>query len=330
LTILALAMTMLLGFVGYATDTGMIWVTRTQLQHSVDAAALAAAQELPSSTAAQTVACEYIELNAVTGMTGTECGAKADVTSPTAHEVKVTTSRTVAPIFGQLIGMTAVEVVASATARIGSLGSTCVFPLFLTTDQVTNSPEFFVPVKFAPANTAIDVDNGSQAVREAMEDLECDEDGGDATSFTAGVGSSVDIKPGSATQFEGGWEAIADQATSAGSSCPNQDVSTYVTTDAAGEPQLDPTLTTENCPRLILVPVLPPGNYGGNSSGVIEGFIAFYFAEVCSNNQGCPMPNGGTVLNHQAWGYFVQIDVTSATFTDYDPESGTKIVSLAE
>jgi hypothetical protein len=329
----AVAMTVLIGFAGLATDSGLVWITQAQLQHSVDAAALAAAQDLPESDVAEPVACDFATVrNAVpemTGATGTTCAGLADVSfleQDTA--VRVTAYRTVQPIFGQVLNFDSIEVSAQATARIGSLGSTCLFPLFVTTDQLTAGTEFYVPIAFAPANTAVDVGSGSQAVREAMEELECE--GGSPTSFDGAIGQDVPVKPGSATQFKGGWEAIAEQATSAESACPSTDIVTYTIVDAGGDTKLDPSLTTENCPRLILIPILPPGDYGGNSSGVIQGFIPFYFAEYCDTSGGCPMPNGGTVERHKAWGYYVRMDVTSLTFFDYQPDYGTKVVALAD
>jgi hypothetical protein len=202
------------------------------------------------------------------------------------------------------------------------------FPLFLTTDQINpDTTEFFVPVKFAEANTAVDVGNGSQAVEDAMEEQVCE--GGSPTSISGGIGSEVDIKTGSATQFEAGWAAIESNA--AGSSCPNPDISTYTTVNAAGQTELLPAITIENCPRLIIVPVLPPGNYNGNATGVIQAFVPFYFSGVCTTTGGCTVPGiAAPVEKHKAWGYFVQLDLTSLSYSDYQPELGTKIVSLAD
>lgn len=335
----SICIVVLLGFAGFATDTGMIWVTRSRLQNSVDAGVLAAAQELPDPAAAEGVACTYAtEENAVPGMFGEtgSCSDDADVTFPadygTGNSVRITAFRTVQPIFGQIVGFDPVEVWAEAEARIGSLGSACLFPLFLTTDQVTSSTEFFVPVKFSDANAAIDVGSGSQAVREAMADPRCgdDDDDDSPTSFDAEIGDEVDTKPGSATQFRGGWDRIEANATSAGSSCPNPDISTYTTQNAAGQTELLPSITIENCPRLIIVPVLPPGTYNGNASGIIQGFVPFYFAGVCDDKKGCTVPGiADPVERHKAWGYYVQLDLTSLTYSDYQPEFGTKIVSLA-
>src|SRR5262245_9490545 len=51
LVLVALAMPMFFGFVGLAVDGGKLLVERRSIQNAADAAALAAAQELPSSGA---------------------------------------------------------------------------------------------------------------------------------------------------------------------------------------------------------------------------------------------------------------------------------------
>lgn len=59
LPLLALAMFVLIGFSGLAIDLGRVWVAKQQLQRAVDAAALAAGQDLPNSTNAYSAAVKY-------------------------------------------------------------------------------------------------------------------------------------------------------------------------------------------------------------------------------------------------------------------------------
>jgi len=330
---LAVALTIMIGFAGLAADTGMIWVTRANLQNSVDAAVLAAASELPApdpltKDAIRTVACEYsAQRNPVRDMFGTtgDCSGKSDVTFPDSTTIRVKAYRTVQPVFGQVLGAPAVDVSAEASAKIGSLGSACLFPVFLTTAQITNTTAFFVPVKFVDASAAINVGSGSSAVRAAMRDSTCGDAG--ATSFSGVTGDPVPIKTGSATQFQDGWQDIKTAATQPGSTCPSPEITAYTSLDAAGRVELSPTVTVENCSRLVIVPVL---NAASGSSGTIQGFIPFYFADICTNSAGCSVPGiTGLVENHKAWGYYVRMDVTSPTYTDYDPKFGTKVVVLS-
>lgn len=51
LVLVVLALVVLLGFAGLVLDIGRIYVAQRQLQQSVDAAALAAGQDLPDSVA---------------------------------------------------------------------------------------------------------------------------------------------------------------------------------------------------------------------------------------------------------------------------------------
>jgi hypothetical protein len=231
----ALAIAVLIGFVGVSTDTGMIWITRARLQNSVDAAALAAAQELPAPDAAaevapRDVACEYAtEHNAVAGMFGetSTCSDKADVTFPEeegGNAIRVRAYRTVQPIFGRVLGFEETVVWAQATARVGSLGVSCLFPFFITENVITDNPEFYAPVTFTNANFnrdgdddggTIDVGHGANGVRDAMLNTTCTDD---ATSFVGTVGDDADTKPGAFDQFKAAWDEITERA--ATSACP--------------------------------------------------------------------------------------------------------------
>jgi Flp pilus assembly protein TadG len=71
LPLIALAMVALLALTGFAIDFGRVWVARQQLQQAVDAAALAAGQQLPNSADAYSDAVAYSagigDKNSVTG-----------------------------------------------------------------------------------------------------------------------------------------------------------------------------------------------------------------------------------------------------------------------
>jgi hypothetical protein len=340
----ALAITVLIGFAGLSTDTGMIWITRSRLQNSVDAAALAAAQELPASdgaaeAAARDVACEYAtEHNAVTGMFGetSTCSDQADVTFPEedgGNAIRVKAYRTVQPIFGQVLGFEETVVWAQATARVGSLGAACLFPFFITQQVLDANDDFYAPVVFRKSNFekagnddggVLDVSHGASGIRDAMLDPKCT-DPDDSNTIGAAVGDVVDTKPGDFAQFKAAWDEIADDAVAPGSTCPDKHVSTYLD----GE-ELDPTLTLASCSRLVVIPVLENGDYsGGNSSGEIVRFIPFYFALRCNSNT-CNDPDVGPLAKHDVWGYFVRLDVAGLGYIEYDPNSGTRMVALAD
>ena len=59
LPLIALSAVVLIGFTGLAIDLGRVWVAKQELQKAVDAAALAAGQQLPDSTKAYAAATKY-------------------------------------------------------------------------------------------------------------------------------------------------------------------------------------------------------------------------------------------------------------------------------
>jgi hypothetical protein len=339
----ALAIAVLIGFAGVSTDTGMIWITRARLQNSVDAAALAAAQELPApdmagEVAPRDIACEYAtEHNAVTGMFGetSTCSDKADVTfEDGGSSIRVKAYRTVQPIFGQVLGFEETVVWAQAKATVGSLGASCLFPFFITEQVLADNPDFYAPVAFRKDNFdtdgnddggTINVGGGANGVRDAMLETTCT--GEDATTLVGTVGDVVDTKPGDFAQFKAAWDTIAGRATT--SACPDPDVSTYLTL-IDGEYVLDPAITLATCPRIAIIPVLENGDYGhGNSSGELVGFIPFYFAEKCNSNT-CANTPAGPLTKWDFWGYFVRLDATGLGWTEFDPTFGITIVALAD
>lgn len=330
---IAVTITFLVGMIGFATDAGMLFVTRARLQNTVDASVLAAAQELPATGGATTtyvtsVACDYVARNAVTGMRGTPgsaaCGGKADVTFPASTQVRVTAYRTVQPTFGRLIGFRTVNVGATASAQIGSLGAACVFPFFLTIGQLSN-PSFFAPVVFSNANTsggAIDVGGGASGIRDAMVSRSC--------SSQSAVNNAVTTKPGALDQFKAGWETISTSAAS--SACPDHRLPTYLVAQPDGRQELSTSVTLANCPRLVIVPVLQNGNYSsGGVSFPILGYIPFYFSRICGSTSCTYAETGSTTLSrNDFWGYFVRIDVTADKYTSYDDRFGTRVVALGQ
>jgi hypothetical protein len=342
----ALAIAVLIGFAGVSTDTGMIWITRARLQNSVDAAALAAAQELPAPDAAgevapRDVACEYAtEHNAVTGMFGetSTCSDEADVTfEDGGNTIRVKAYRTVQPIFGQVLGFEPTVVWAQAKATVGSLGAACLFPFFITEQVLAANSEFYAPVTFTNANFDQDGNDdggtidlgetggGANEVRDAMLDTTCA--GEDATTVVGTVGDDANTKPGAFDQFKAAWDTIADRA--ATSACPDMHVSTYLT-EIDGEFVLDPAITLATCPRIAIIPVLEDGEYGGgNATGEIVGFIPFYFALKCGSNT-CDDPDVGPLTKNDFWGYFVRLDATGLGVIEYDPIFGITIVALAD
>jgi Flp pilus assembly protein TadG len=123
LPFVAVMMLMLLGVAAFSVDLGNYYGSKRQLQNAADAAALAGAADLPSSTtSATTDANTYVSKNVT--------GATATVTTPynsNGSQIKVSLSKTVGGIFGGVFGIGSETISASAVAATSSSGSTSSF-----------------------------------------------------------------------------------------------------------------------------------------------------------------------------------------------------------
>jgi Flp pilus assembly protein TadG len=118
LVIVALLMTAMLGMAAVAIDLGSFWQAQRQAQAAADAGALAASQDLPSSTSAATTDAQtYVQKNYP--------GATVTVSAPynsSTSQVKVTVNATTPSFFGKIFGLTKADVSASAVAGAGTTG----------------------------------------------------------------------------------------------------------------------------------------------------------------------------------------------------------------
>ena len=109
----ALAMTVLLGFAALVVDVGVLYLNRSQLINTVDAAALAGVQELPGGTeAARASASSYAEENGKPG------DSVATVVAENNRELTVSVSRNVNLFFARLFNHNSQTVSATATAAV--------------------------------------------------------------------------------------------------------------------------------------------------------------------------------------------------------------------
>jgi hypothetical protein len=336
---MVLMIPMFVTFCGLVVDAGLIYTMKARLQNSADAAALAGAQGLPSEDNAEFLACENLNENAITEMTGSvDCGeSEADITI-NGNTITVTTHREVPTLFVHFLREIVtddnkqVPVEASATVKIGTPRQGCVFPFFL---QHLNIDDLWELSVVGP-DAAIDVGDGERGITEAMQDS------GDCS--VAATSKHVDlIDPEGPITLEGnqgaaflkGWTARFLDSPGGYESCPGSLLANYRVVLPSGEYGLDPSLTPDNCPRLILMPILPEKTdktpYKGTEKNVtVEGFGAFWVEDVCWTNGGCPDPLGGPgeVKKGVAWGYFVPYNVQSDTYTDYNGGGATVVVMI--
>ena len=336
--LMVLMMPMLVGFGGLVVDAGIIYVTKARLQNSADAAALAGAQGLPSGETAELIACANIAENA---MTGEDCTGTAEVDTGVTNTITVTTHREVPTLFVHFLRAVvtednqAVPVEASATVMIKApADQPCLFPFFLQAGDFSTSGPMF-SLKILKRGGAIDVGNGAAGVTAAMAEVTCDPKNPPKHVDVREPTDPVDLEPGASNAFMDGWDKRFEGGYG---DCPLPLIANYRVTNEAGEYELLSTLTPQNCPRLIIMPILPAppdGEYKGNEDNIpIEGYGAFWIEDYCHQGN---VDGGGTcddtygggdpLKKGDVWGYFVPFNVQSNTYTDYTG-GGAKVVVM--
>lgn len=116
IVLVALLMTVFLGMSALVVDVGILYVKQTQLQNAIDASALAAAQELPNTGSALTVANQYIVLN---GFSPTDVNITF---SDGDNTINITGKKTVNFLFAKVLGFNSGVVGASGSATKRSVG----------------------------------------------------------------------------------------------------------------------------------------------------------------------------------------------------------------
>jgi hypothetical protein len=143
LIVVALSMSVLLGFTAFATDIGVLLHQKRVAQTAADSAAIAAAERLGSGAAAAQAAAQ--EDAASNGFTNGQNGATVTVTlSPGpgsftgSHYVQVTVAQSVHTVFAGLFGYSGMNVSARATAGDGFPSLNCVYVLSPNADLAMN------------------------------------------------------------------------------------------------------------------------------------------------------------------------------------------------
>ena len=134
----ALFITVLIGLVGLAVDFGYAVLKDLQLTNAIDAATLAAAQDLDDTTAATLTAQEYLQKNGIDPSTVTITFSDEN------HSIRLVSSNTVNNRFMKILGINTSDIGASAKATINPATSVSsgIKP-FGVVDFDVNSPENF-------------------------------------------------------------------------------------------------------------------------------------------------------------------------------------------
>ena len=166
--VVALTLSVLLGAVGLALDSGHLYLTRTELQNSADACALAASYELTDAPAIPAAAFSRAEAAGRTvarqnkvgfqgtalndadvsvrfgsDLAGSSAWAAAGAAAPAARYVRCTVTRAgIAPWFMQVLGASPTTDNALATATLSPSQRTCAIPMGLCVRSGGAAPHF--------------------------------------------------------------------------------------------------------------------------------------------------------------------------------------------
>ena len=122
--IYALALTACIGFCALVADIGMVVAEKQKIQNAADAAALAAAQELPDAAKALNVANRYIEAN---GYLPSDVSVTFSNSNKT---INIRIMKVVNYYFAKVLGLSHAEIFPSASAEIESIGGAFNYALF--------------------------------------------------------------------------------------------------------------------------------------------------------------------------------------------------------
>lgn len=266
IVLVALLMVVLLSISALVVDAGGLYLEKSRVQKAVDAAVLAGAQELPSTSSAQQIAIDVANKNGVV--------IDANDISVTASSIEVITETKKELTFARIMGFSTANVAASAKAgKGGTIGGTGFLPLTvvesafkkgdlvslaLTTNDASKGN--FQYVRFPDTTLAENITNGYKGY--------------------LSIGMKLDTEPGNNTSSSHVRNAINGRI--------NDDIDklycdSYQTAD-------------KSCSRLIYIPMVDTMAVQGSSQQItIVGFAAF----LLNDN---PV---GTGNNAEIKGYFM-------------------------
>ncbi len=329
LILFVLALGVLLGSVAMSVDVGLILHERRSLQNAADAAALAGAIELPQSTVlAESRAQEWAANNGIDLAEGDEILITTDdADDPTFVTVKVT--RETSFIFGRALGLTTVDVHASAVARVGSPASLAGIMPFAVLEGAIDYTVSPTTIKYDANNPTtgnfapLAIDGpGSSTYEESIVS--------GSTISACGLSQPTCADPTETTQtgnlVGGTRDGIKYRLNNTSQACDEFDE--VLIPDGNGSYRVNgacnPWTEGSNSLRLVLIPVVE--SFCNGSCTVTILYFTGFFLDDLKNNE-C------TGNSCEVSGTFVKtvFDPTNdAVLGIFDPNSGVKFVRLVE
>lgn len=284
----ALSLTVLLGFTAIVADLGVLYFNRSQLINTVDAAALAAVQDLPGQAeAAQVTATTY----------ATQNGKQGDVFTSTLgngnREITVTASRNVTLFFARIFNKYSQLVSASAVAAVKPMSSVGGAVPFGVVKQ-----EFLYGVTYTLKEGGGDGITGNY--------------GGLALGGNGASTYRYNIKYGYDGKLHIGQWVSTEPGNMSGPT--DQGVSYRIGQDPGATFET----VAKDSPRIVMVPVLDSLNVNGRGDVEIVGFAAFFLEGTGGTGQDNYV--SGKFMQLVAAG-----DVTSSAGADYGLYGATLI-----
>lgn len=251
--LIALSLTVIMGFAALTVDMGAMYLERERAQHGADAAALAAVQELPDTPdLARSVAYDYAERN------GFANGDVQVALSNGDSRVKVTITHRVELFFARILGITSGTVAASATAQTGSVSTyTGIAPFGVQEQPFIVGAQY--QLKAAPQSTAPPPYTGNFAA------LALGANGSPTYEDTIKFGYKAPIHVGDVLTTEPG-----------DMSGPTADGISYRLTQMPPDTYCSYDQAHLGCAEVLIVPIVSDYLGTGKTTVTVVGFAAFY------------------------------------------------------
>lgn len=269
IVIMAAALVVLLGMTAMVVDVGALLLEKNRLANACDAAALAAARELPSSTDSKQKALEYMQYN----------GVQPEETIVTFNQdytkVTVEASRTVNYTFARVLGLNSGTVHARSAAAFGGISSiTGIVPFGIPDQNLIFGQEYQLKAgsheDYGPGNygaLALEMPGAKSYRNNIMYGY----DG------IISVGDWIQTEPGNM-------------------SGPTEDGVSYRISQCPHIPRCTIEHYHSDCPMVMIVPIYDPTSLNGRDEVHIVGFGSFLLKEV-----------GGSGKNSYVSGYFLEL-----------------------
>lgn len=269
LVIVAVALMAMLGMTALVVDVGALTLEKNRLSNATDAAALAAARELPSPTAAEQIALEYVTYNNVLPEE-TKVTFNNDNT-----KITVEATRTVNYTFARVLGINSGTVNARSAAAFGAISSaTGVVPFGIPDQTLVFGQKYQLKAAshkdYGPGNygaLALDIP-GAKSYENNIKH---------GYNGWISVGDWIDTEPGNM-------------------SGPTKNGINYRLNQCNHNPKCTIASYHPNCPRVMIVPIYEPTSIQGRDEVLIVGFGVFLLDGV-----------GGSGNQSNVSGYFLEL-----------------------